>query len=91
MKKTFARLMAKVFLNFDAVDRWLVACVTLGAGECVNILGVVITLFARHLEVSPDWFGKVRDFWGELFYVQFFVWSLLHGYLLSLKNITLDT
>jgi hypothetical protein len=83
--------MAKVFLNYDVVNRWLVACVTLGAGECVNILGVVITLFARHIEVSPYWFGKAWDLLGELFFVQFFVWSLLHGNLLSVKNITLDT
>ena len=71
--------------------RELVACVTLGAGECVNILGVVVTVFTGHLQVSPDWFGKIWHLFGELFFAQLFVRSLLHGYLLSVKNITLAT
>jgi hypothetical protein len=85
-KKDLCLQVAKVFLYHDVVVRWLVACVTLGAGEGINILGVVITLFARHLKVSPDWFGKAWDLFGELFFAQLFVRSLLHGCLLSVEK-----
>ena len=62
------------------------ACVALGAWEGVNVLIVILTFFARHLQVSPDWFGEVGKLIGELFLAWFSVRTLSHGSLLSIKK-----
>ena len=43
------------------------ACMALGTWEGVNVLVVILTFFARHLQLSPDGFGEVGKLIGELF------------------------
>ena len=57
-----------------------------GAGEGVNVLIVVLAVFTRHLQFSPDWFGEIRRLGGDFTLAVFFVQSFLHGTLLSVKN-----
>jgi len=59
--------LAKVFFHRDVVNNELMACVAFGAWEGVNVLVVILTFFARHLQVSPDWVGEVGKFIGEFF------------------------
>ena len=77
---TFA-FSAKVILH----GACLMAGMTLGAREGVDVLAVEVAIFAGHFQVTPDRFGKIWRFLGESFLLQFFVWTLLHDCLLFLK------
>ena len=78
---TFANRQ-KSFLLESGYAFWLVTSVTLGAREGVDVLTVEVAIFARHCQVTPDRFGKIRCFFGELSLIQFLVRILLHDFLL---------
>ena len=63
----------------------LVASVTLGTGEGVYVLIVVVAVFTGHLQITPDRLVEIRGFFGECFLARFFVRVLLHDSLLSVE------
>ena len=62
------------------------AGMTLRARKGVDILVVVLAFFTRHLHVSPDRLGKVRELFGDLLWADFLVLFFSHKVLLSEKK-----
>ena len=77
--------MAKALMHRE-YGCWLVACVTLRAGEGVDILVVVLALITRHLHFSPDRFDEIRILRRDFSPAAFFALNFLHARLLSLRK-----
>ena len=56
----------------------LVPSVTFGTREGVDILVVVVAFLARHLRITPDRLGKVRELFGDFLLADFLALVVLH-------------
>ena len=74
--------MAKIFLR-QSSEFSSVARMAFGAGESVDVLIVVLAVFTRHLQFSPDRSGEIGRIDGHFTLAVFFAQSFLHGTLLS--------